>query len=414
MTNTVYFTICARNYLGYAKTLAASLSAAMPTARFVVFLVDTPMPSDTETLEIVPAETLGIEGFEDMSFAYDVMEFSTAIKPSCFKYVFEFMNASRALYLDPDIFVTAPLREVSDAFDAGAAAVVTPHITRPLPEDGCKPTNSDLLAAGTYNLGFLALADTNETRLFLDWWAAKCRWDCIVAFDKGLFVDQKFAEFLPSFVGPCTVLRHPGYNAAYWNLCQRDIRVDDDQWTADGQPLVFFHFSGVSLDRPDQLSSHQDRLCLDDLDAVRSLLDRYLSSLKGAGQARFAQLPYAYGSFPSGERVPKPVRRYFRAQRLLGQPIATFSPQKAVLNAPVPGSDPRLTRFMAETLALRPDLTDVFDTLTKPGRIGFERWFHEHAVAEGLATVDYVPRIGMSLAHVKLRLRRWLRRLLVG
>ena len=67
-------------------------------------------------------------------------------------------------------------------------------------------------------------------------------------------------------------LRHPGYNVAHWNIAHRDVRQSEDgSWTVDGQPLVFFHFSGIDPVDPKQFSKHQNRFDMDTLGPAAAL-----------------------------------------------------------------------------------------------------------------------------------------------
>ncbi len=45
--------------------------------------------------------------------------------------------------------------------------VVTPHHLRPLPRDGRTPTESDFLATGIYNLGFIGTGDRSPPQWVL-------------------------------------------------------------------------------------------------------------------------------------------------------------------------------------------------------------------------------------------------------
>ena len=96
-------------------------------------------------------------------------------------------------------------------------AVVTPHLTEPL-KDKRKPCDLDILRSGVYNLGFLAVKSTKQVRGFIEWWADKLADHCRVAIADGIFVDQKWCDFLPSFVEKVLVDHNPGMNVAYWNL----------------------------------------------------------------------------------------------------------------------------------------------------------------------------------------------------
>ena len=69
-----------------------------------------------------------------MRTIYDVMEFSTAVKPSLLRYLLSSGNADAenvaACYLDPDIQVFAPFdSQVDAAIEHGI--VLTPHVLGP-------------------------------------------------------------------------------------------------------------------------------------------------------------------------------------------------------------------------------------------------------------------------------------------
>ena len=61
---------------------------------------------------------------------------------------------------------------------------------------------------------------------------------------RGLFTDQKWIDDVPSKFEGVFVINHPGYNVAYWNLMQREVKVIDGKITVNSKPMYFFHFSG--------------------------------------------------------------------------------------------------------------------------------------------------------------------------
>ena len=77
-----------------------------------------------------------------------------------------------------------------------------------------------------------------------DWWAERLATDCLVAPERGYFVDQRWMDFAPGLIPSLPVLRDPGYNVAYWNLPSRDVSATA-KYTVNGWPLRFFHFSGL-------------------------------------------------------------------------------------------------------------------------------------------------------------------------
>jgi len=406
MSDTVYFSICSRNYLAYARTLFRSLARNEPAARRVLFLADRiedAFDPAAEPFETVEVESLAIPNFRDMAFRYTVMEFNTAVKPFCIRHLFG-EGAPRAVYLDPDLYILRPMAPVTEAFDAGADVVLTPHILAPYADDG-KPDDLAIMRSGVYNLGFGGFANAPETRALVDWWAERLRTDCRADVDEGLFVDQKFMDFAPAFVRRTAILRHPGLNAAYWNLPQRTIERAADGWTANGEPLVFFHFSGVVPDDREVFSKHQDRYRAADLGEARALLEEYLDSLAAEGCDTVRTLPYVYGAFDDGAPIPETVRRLYRRRnpRPVSKPDPFSADRAAYLrpSAEVPAGGAVVTELMYEIWRGRADLQAAFPLGERAGRASFANWFAtsgvvEHGLPEDLAPTppDAAPAAG--------------------
>jgi len=99
--------------------------------------------------------------------------------------------------LDPDILILQNLSSLLSCL-TGIPIVITPHITLPIEEDGFKPTEINIIQSGIYNLGFIALAKTPNTKKFLDWWQDRLHDKCHGS-DRGMHVDQKWVDFVRHF-----------------------------------------------------------------------------------------------------------------------------------------------------------------------------------------------------------------------
>jgi len=112
-SKTVFFTICARNYLAFAVVLGRSIREHHPDARFSVWLLDEgELPEIPDFIEIRRiGELLTPAELEHLGFYYEILELATAVKPRCFSRHFE-EDVSSVIYIDPDIRLFRPLGEV--------------------------------------------------------------------------------------------------------------------------------------------------------------------------------------------------------------------------------------------------------------------------------------------------------------
>ena len=320
-------TIVAKNYVAYARVLARSFMAHHPSGRFVVLLVDRVdgcFDPDQEPFDILEVEQLdNLPELSQFLFKYRLLELATAVKPYLLERLFD-DGAERVIYLDPDIWVLRPLAPVLEGLDRGVT-VLTPHIDRPL-DDGAIPGELTLLRAGVYNLGFVGLRASAETGRLLAWWQERLFDHCVDRVDLGLFVDQKWMDLAPLLFDGVAVLKQPGLNVAYWNLPHRVVTraVDRDAekteppvdtgYLANGEPLYFFHFSGLDPERVDGVSKYQDRFRLADLDArgeAGELIRQYAARVLDEGYLDCRAWPYAFDSFDNGVRIPDPARSLF-------------------------------------------------------------------------------------------------------
>src|SRR5438128_728207 len=210
-------TIISRNYLSHARILAQSLVQHEPGIRFYVLVVDR-LPEGVSArgnMHVLDPDELALPYFYEMCFKYDVTELCTALKPSLLALLLN-QYADEVIYFDPDILIMRPLEELKETLTAGNI-VLTPHLLKPIPKDGRKPDEQDILIAGSYNLGFLALRRSRETDDFLLWWKERLRDGCRVDVARGLMTDQKWIDLIPGLYSSTVILRDESYNVAYWN-----------------------------------------------------------------------------------------------------------------------------------------------------------------------------------------------------
>jgi len=325
-------TIVSNNYLHLARTLMRSVAKHHPEAKRYCVLVDVD-PAHARALqhagefEVLRLSQLGLPDGDDFLFQYTVLELNTAVKPWALEHLLA-AGHGQVFYIDPDILLYGPLREVVDLLDSGHDVVLTPHLLSPM-TDALHPSELDIRRAGTYNLGFCAMRDTPNVRSYLHWWQGKLRRDCTHEVDRGIFVDQSWMDLVPGLFERVAVLRHAGYNVAYWNLAQRRVTADAEgrRWV-NGVPLMFFHFSGFNPRKPGVISKYQNRLQRRTLnDTERALFDHYAQCLLDHGEATYAPLHYGWAVYADGTPIADGERTRFRKDDALraqcgGRPFA--------------------------------------------------------------------------------------------
>ena len=400
------FTIIARNYLAYARVLAASLARHNPAARLQVVILDDPDRSipPERSFEIIHADELPFDppsDFHTMAAIYDVTELATAVKPWAFECLFD-RGASVAIYLDPDIEVFDSLGPL-EPLTRKHGMLLTPHVTEPLPQDGKRPDERDLLLAGIYNLGFLALSADAAKRV-LPWWRERLRRNCLNDPAEGLFVDQRWIDFAPALFEPA-ILKDPGYNVAYWNLPHRLLTRDGGRVLVNGSPLRFFHYSGFSPRAPHLLSKHQHaslRIRLSELPLLAELCERYAAALEETGFAECEALPYGFaataGGLPLDARTRRVLRRTYLEDEAGGRATSFPNPFSPAGNGDVvqrllrPSLHaPGVPAWLGEIWSERADLRIAFPRIESVDAERFLEWVRTQGVREHDIPPQLIP-----------------------
>jgi glycosyltransferase involved in cell wall biosynthesis len=415
-------TIVAGNYLPAARLLAESFLEHHPEDAFTILLLDATESEQANGYEILSPYEIGIDRRElhRMASIYDVKELATAVKPWLLKTLVTRGSEDVAVYFDPDIEVFAALDDVA-TLAREHSIVLTPHYTTPLPADGLLPDDMMILQAGTYNLGFIGVA--RDALGFLDWWSARLARDCLVAIDRGAFVDQRWVDFVPVLFDH-VVLRDPACNVAYWNLHERRLTWTGERYEVDGAPLRFFHFSGFDASTPTLLSAHMaawPRILLSDHPDLARICREYAAKLIERGYVEHKRLPYRFDRMARGIPFAPRIRELYRtvleeAERT-GRPAPPdpFDPatEEAFLDwlrEPVgPGG---LWRHLHATYRKRVDLQVAFPLVGTVHRDRFLRWLASTGRHEEQIPLELLPplsrrptTVAMSrLTHTRVRL----------
>jgi hypothetical protein len=292
----VAFTLCSNNFLSYALTFADSFKKHNREYDVVIGIADAPsgqIDYKALTHRIVFMHEVGLPNLNWMIENYNIVELNTAVKPYYFEYLFNHFKAAEILFFDPDILVFGSVDSTTSNF-RDYDVLLTPHVTQPIPQ-GVYPWENHFLNHGIYNLGFIGIKDTRNTRLLLKWWQERCATHCISDYRRGLYVDQLWANFIPLFFEKVYIDKNPCLNVAFWNLHERQLSIDQDNFFINKLPLVFFHFSAFNPRQPELLTKEQNtNLEYKSNNSVRALLSMYRQQLLANNYEKFSQVPFAF------------------------------------------------------------------------------------------------------------------------
>jgi glycosyltransferase involved in cell wall biosynthesis len=361
-------TIIARNYLASARVLFESFIESNPGGTLSVLIVDDrykTVGKDSESFEVLQIDEVGIEPSEVLIMAalYNVTEFATAVKPWLLQTLVERWNEP-VIYLDPDIMVFRPLDAIYQ-LATEHEIVVTPHATMPIPRDEKNVSESEILAVGIYNLGFICIGVTGMK--FLQFWKERLKRECISEPKNMRFVDQRWVDFAPAMFDTF-ILKAPTFNVAYWNLHYRNVEFDraSDRYLVNGQPIHFFHFSGYNPKVPELLSKYQGgkaRVLFSTEPDLKQLCDLYGSRLMANGYKASASVGYAYVTLDNGMLYDHFMRSAYRQALLSAEktdssaPPNPFSGSAAFLTwLNFPNEGENISRYLSQVYTTRKDL----------------------------------------------------------
>jgi glycosyltransferase involved in cell wall biosynthesis len=398
-------TIVARNYVAHARVLANSFLAHHPGGEFTVLLIDDEareFGESSRAFQCVRLSDIGLDQKEigRLAAIYDVTELATAVKPPLLRYLLS-SGRGDVIYLDPDIRIYGSLAEVSELAQRHSI-VLTPHTMVPMPRDERRIDEFQILAAGVYNLGFIAVGPGSAP--FIEWWWQKTRREAFSDPLRMMFTDQRWVDFVPGFFDHA-ILKDPTYNVAYWNLHGRNLEWRDGTYFVDGAPLKFFHFSGFDAKRPYLLSKHQGdkpRILLSENPALARICEEYGAELEQAGHQAGSALPYGWATLPSGIPLGGRMRRVYgqglaasEEGREAEPPLPFGETEQAFidwLNEPVPvGIRTRVSRYLYSLYLDREDLRRAFPNLAGADGPRYMAWVRAYGVQQEPIPTQLLP-----------------------
>ncbi|MCF7729556.1 MAG: hypothetical protein K9M81_04215 [Chthoniobacterales bacterium] len=301
-------TIVTSNCFHQAHILGKSIKLFEKEADFIVFVIDF-RPNDTCYQEcefqVVDARILNPNEWDRFVFQYKGISACCALKPRALFHILLFYE--KVIYLDSDIKLFHELTEAWSELDHcdlslipqrnGAPSIVTPIIPQMM-----------LRISGIFNAGYIGTSRCANH--FLDWWWEKTHYNCLVDdYIIGIYLDQLYLHEAIGRVERLGILRNNGYNVAWWNFDQRNIKRFNDRYFINDRPLVFFHYSCFSfflknIKNFGWLKSRFGKLYFE-------LYSKYISELSYYKNKLQLQ-SYAYDHFSDGASISYDWREYMR------------------------------------------------------------------------------------------------------
>ena len=302
----IFTSICA-NYLHKAKTLAYSVKKHIPDSYFIVCLLEKELADNYDYTcfdEVVLAKDAWGDNFNNFIFKHKLVEASTAVKGQFFRYLQNrFHSENCFVYLDPDTFVYSDFSELRELLQT-QPIILCPHLLCP----GNIDMELSSLAHGVYNLGFLAVNNSEEAHAFIKWWADRLYLFCYDDKARGIFTDQKWIGLVPCFF-ETLILKHHGYDFATWSLLGCDIEKIDNNYFVSGDPLRFIHYSGYreTIDNCIRNWLPEEHHHFKDLYAEYAVIHDKNDEDSVSGT------PWSYAYFDSGEAISDETRIVYRS-----------------------------------------------------------------------------------------------------
>jgi lipopolysaccharide biosynthesis glycosyltransferase len=327
----VFFTIVARNYLAQAFVLGESVKKHHAESDFVIFLMDDPNKDFEDEIHrrgfsVLYPEEVAFENYRKLVFKYSIIEACTAVKPSILLYLLK-NRSDKVIYLDPDIMCYRSFDEVIELLDLNNI-VITPHSLSSV-DTNWGHSDQEFLKYGTYNLGFLGVAKSDESIRAMEWWAEKLANHCLKEAPTGIFVDQKWFDLVPSYFNKVAIFKSSAYNIAYWNIHERTLSRTDGilRVIQTGEIVAFIHFSNIDVNNPSKISKWlpPNSSYLSRSDFIE-LCEEYANILISNDYFKLSCLGYGYATYDNGDPIQQLERSlyrdYFRNNQGLPDPFS--------------------------------------------------------------------------------------------
>jgi len=149
--------------------------------------------------------------------------------------------------------------------------------------------------AGRFNVGVVAVRNNAEGRECLERWHRQGLAECVMDVANAKCGDQMYLDEWPQRYTGLVISANPGIGRAPWNIEKHVLGRISDGVTADGVPIVFYHYHSLRVCRPrfglrPILMAHAPYAF--DRNIIRMIYDPYVGEMKRAiADVKAAGLP---------------------------------------------------------------------------------------------------------------------------
>ena len=302
----IFTSICA-NYVHKARVLAKSVKKNIPDAKMILCLVERDIDErifDEYFDDIILAKDAWEGNFNRFIFKHSIVEASTSVKGQFLRYLMDkYIDEENFVYLDPDVCVYSDFVELR-ALLKEYPIVLCPHLLT----YGNIDMELSSTAHGVYNLGFLAVNRSEESRKCVDWWADRLYLYCYDDIKRVIFTDQKWFDLAPCFFN-VKILKHHGYDFAPWSLLNCTItKNDNNEYYINGDPLRFIHFSGFG----ESINNCIEKWLPESGELFKELYAGYVKEHNENNLDNISKTEWSYLKYTSGEKIDLIIRKAYR------------------------------------------------------------------------------------------------------
>lgn len=235
------------HYLVRGLALIQSLTVHCPAVTIWVLCMDDQTFGVLTRMNLPGVHTISLQEFEqenpDLAAVKPQrteLEYYFTCTPSLPRFVLDRRPEVAVItYLDADLYFYDDPMPLFEEFGAGSIGIVPHRISPALQAAGAK--------ISLYNVAWVTFRRDAAGLACLHWWRERCIEWCYNRKEEGKYGDQGYLDDWPTRFPGVVVLNHLGADLARWNVANYQLAIGDDRKVyVDGQPLIFYHFSGFT------------------------------------------------------------------------------------------------------------------------------------------------------------------------